>query len=55
MADLLLRGGRVIDPASERDETADIVFGDERVTEIGISARAAPRSSMCAGCLSCLG
>src|SRR5215468_10821605 len=40
MADLLLRGGRVIDPASERDETADIVFGDERVTEIGRDLRA---------------
>ena len=35
MADLILRGGRVIDPASGRDETADIAFGDGRVTEIG--------------------
>ena len=35
MADLILRGGRVIDPASGRDETADIAFGDGKVTEIG--------------------
>jgi predicted amidohydrolase len=28
MTDLILRGGRVIDPASGRDETADIAFGD---------------------------
>ena len=28
MVDLVLRGGRVIDPASGRDETADIAFGD---------------------------
>jgi predicted amidohydrolase len=27
MTDLILRGGRVIDPASGRDETADIAFG----------------------------
>src|SRR5499425_3092173 len=35
MADLILRGGRVIDPARGRDETADIAFGDGKVTEIG--------------------
>src|SRR6201998_222274 len=35
MADLVLRGGRVIDPATGRDEGADIAFGDARVTEIG--------------------
>lgn len=35
MADLILKGGRVIDPASGRDELADIAFGDGRVTEIG--------------------
>src|ERR1700720_308863 len=35
MTDLILRGGHVIDPASERDETADITFGDGKVTEIG--------------------
>jgi dihydroorotase len=35
MRDLVLTGGRIIDPASGRDETADIAFGDGRVTEIG--------------------
>ena len=56
MTDLILRGGRVIDPASGRDETADIAFGDGKVTEIGAtSPPAAPRLSICAGCSSCLG
>src|ERR1700746_1557701 len=35
MADLVLRGGRVIDPASGRDETGDIAFGDGKVTAVG--------------------
>jgi dihydroorotase len=35
MTDLVLKGGRVIDPASGRDETADIAFGDGKVTGIG--------------------
>jgi len=35
MTDLVLRGGRVIDPVSGRDETADIAFGDGKVTGIG--------------------
>ena len=34
MTDLILRGGRVIDPASGCDETADIAFGDGKITEI---------------------
>src|SRR6516162_3091321 len=35
MADLMLKGGRVIDPVSGRDETTDITFGDGKITEIG--------------------
>jgi dihydroorotase len=35
MADLILKGGRVIDPASGRDETADIAFAGGKVAEIG--------------------
>jgi dihydroorotase len=35
MADLVLRGGRVIDPASGRDQTGDIAFGDGKVTAVG--------------------
>ena len=35
MADLVLRGGRVIDPARDRDETADVAFSDGKVTGVG--------------------
>jgi dihydroorotase len=35
MADLVLKGGRVIDPASGRDEMADLAFGDGKVTGVG--------------------
>jgi len=35
MRDLVLTGGRIIDPATGSDETADIAFADGRVTEIG--------------------
>ena len=35
MSDLILRGGRVIDPASGRDETADVAFADGRVKAVG--------------------
>jgi dihydroorotase len=35
MTDLILRGGRVIDPASGRDETADVVFADGKVKAVG--------------------
>jgi len=35
MANLVLRGGRVIDPARGCDETADVAFGDGKVTGVG--------------------
>jgi dihydroorotase len=35
MTDLILRGGRVVDPASGRDETADVGFTDGRVKAVG--------------------
>ncbi len=35
MTDLVLRGGRIIDPASGRDETTDIAFGEGKVAAIG--------------------
>jgi dihydroorotase len=35
MRDLVLTGGRIIDPVTGRDETADIAFSDGKVTEIG--------------------
>jgi dihydroorotase len=35
MLDLILKGGRIIDPANGRDEVADIGFGDGRVVAVG--------------------
>ena len=35
MADLVLRGGRIIDPANGRDEVADISFTDGKVAAVG--------------------
>jgi len=35
MTDLILKGGRVIDPASGRDDASDIAFGDGKVIEVG--------------------
>jgi dihydroorotase len=35
MADLVLRGGRVIDPARGCDGTADVAFADGKVTGVG--------------------
>ncbi|MGZ4206916.1 MAG: amidohydrolase family protein, partial [Actinomycetota bacterium] len=32
---IILRGARVIDPASGRDETADVRIEDERITDVG--------------------
>ena len=56
MTDLVLRGGRVIDPASGRDETADIAFSDGKVTAIGRDLPVnGAEVAMCAGCSSCPG
>ena len=35
MFDLVLKGGRILDPAADRDEVADIAFTDGRVAAIG--------------------
>jgi dihydroorotase len=35
MLDLILKGGRIIDPANGRDEVGDIGFGDGKVTAVG--------------------
>ncbi len=35
--DLILKGGRVIDPGSGRDEIADVAFADGRVAAVGAS------------------
>lgn len=36
---LLLRGGRVVDPASERDEVADVLVTDRRIAGVGAELR----------------
>jgi dihydroorotase len=35
MYDVVLRNGRVVDPGSGRDETADVAFADGRVAAVG--------------------
>ena len=35
MHDLILRGGRVIDPATRRDHTADVAVTDGKIAAIG--------------------
>ncbi|MCX6623814.1 MAG: amidohydrolase family protein, partial [Acidobacteria bacterium] len=35
MAKLLIRNGRVIDPASQRDEIADVLIEDTRIAGVG--------------------
>jgi dihydroorotase len=36
MADLILKGGRIIDPANGRDGIGDVAFGNGKVIEVGI-------------------
>ncbi|HXA70753.1 MAG TPA: amidohydrolase family protein, partial [Stellaceae bacterium] len=38
MGELVLRGGRVIDPSQNLDGTADVVFADGRVKAVGRDA-----------------
>src|ERR1700692_4643975 len=38
-ADLLLRGGRVIDPANDRDDIADVAIRNGRVIAVGADAQ----------------
>jgi len=35
---LVLRGGRVVDPESGRDEVTDVVVGDDRIVSVGSAA-----------------
>ena len=35
MHDLILRGGRIIDPAEGRDEVADVAFIGDKVSAVG--------------------
>ena len=39
MSSVLLQGGRVIDPANDRDETADVLLSDGEITAVGTGLR----------------
>ena len=43
MHDILITNGRVIDPASGRDEIADVAIADGRVAKIGRKLAPRPR------------
>jgi len=47
MPDILLRGGRVLDPARQFDAQADLLIKDGKIAKIerGLSAEQAQRSS----------
>ena len=53
MTQLLIRGGRVIDPASGFDQTADVAVAEGRVAAIGVQAQAAPGARVidASGCI----
>lgn len=55
MNDILITDGRVIDPASGRDEVADVAVADGRVVRIGPDAGEARRTLDAAGKLVCPG
>ncbi len=40
--DLILRGGRIVDPASGRDEVADIAFAGGKVAAVGVAVGTEP-------------
>ena len=53
MADLLLQGGRVIDPASGRDHTGDVLIRHGRIAEISKASITADEAEViaCEGCI----
>jgi dihydroorotase len=52
---ILIRGGRVIDPASSRDETADVLIADGRIRQVGKVGGSADRMIDAAGLIVCPG
>src|SRR5258705_4814153 len=46
MADLVLKGGRIIDPSQNLDRVADIAFANGRVQEIGARLTPGPNAEM---------
>ncbi len=58
MATLLIRGGRVIDPANELDQIADVLLADGKIQAVGPRSRAessADRVIDASGCIVCPG
>jgi len=57
MSSVLLQGGRVIDPANDRDETADVLLSDGEITAVGTGLEALPDTEVidCTGQVVCPG
>ena len=57
MSSVLLQGGRVIDPANDRDETADVLLSDGEITAVGTGLETLPDTEVinCTGQVVCPG
>ena len=57
MSSVLLQGGRVIDPANDRDETADVLLSNGKIAAVGsgLDAPADAETINCAGQVVCPG
>ncbi len=55
MIDILIQGGRVIDPASGRDELADVAIADGKIAEVGKVSGKAKETIDAAGKIVCPG
>jgi dihydroorotase len=55
MATLLIRGGRVVDPAQGIDRVADVLVRDGRIESVGVGSRGADETIDAAGLVVCPG
>ena len=57
MSSMLLHGGRVIDPANDRDEAADVLLSDGKIQDVGSSLKAPEDTEAidCTGMIVCPG
>ena len=57
MSSVLLQGGRVIDPANGRDETADVLLSNAKIEAIGSALETPPDTEVidCTGQVVCPG
>ncbi len=55
MPTILIKGGRVVDPAADRDETADVLIRDGKVAEVGRVKREADEVIDASGRIVCPG